>query len=113
MKRWRQRKVESEQPCIDESVIVAVSFLKICHLRTILYEEVTHLFSVQCFSCACKLVAFAVIIHTTLQFIRILHISVLSAVSCMFTLITLSPYSYQAPHEYCKTFFFTNWYIFG
>lgn len=64
MKRWRQRKVESEQPCIYESVNVAVAFLKICHLRTILCEEVTHLFSVQCFSCACKPLAIAVIIHT-------------------------------------------------
>jgi hypothetical protein len=64
MKRWRQRKVESEQPCIDASVNVAGAFLKICHLRTILCEEVSHLFSVQCFSCACKPVTFAVYIHT-------------------------------------------------
>lgn len=48
----------------------------------------------------------------TLQFIRILHISVFSAVSCVFTLIALSSYSYEEPHEYCKTFlheYDTSW----
>lgn len=96
MKRWRQRKVESEQPYKYESVNVAVAFLKICHLRTILCEEVTcFLFSV--FHVPVNL--WQLRSPYILQFIRILHISVLSAVSCIFTLITLSPYPYQAPHD--------------